>query len=282
MQPAGGTQFEFDRALRLAPAEDPAVAHGELDDIWRIRNGINGGLLMALGAAGLRRVLDVDGRHPDPLALSAYFLSPSVAGPVTVRTEVLRTGRTMSTGEFALGQHGEDGTPVERMRGLATFGDLAQRTAPLLRTEPPPPMPPPQECLADPPPEFRSTLLDRMDLRLDPACAGWLHGEPSQRGVIRSWLRFADGRPPDVLSLLWALDAVYPVAFDLGLIGWTPTIEITGHVRARPAPGWLQVMVTTGNVAGGLMEEDARIWDAQGRLVALSRQLCSWRVPEPQ
>ena len=283
-EPSEGEQSEFDRALWLEPTEERSVARGLLDDIWRIRNGINGGLLLALGAKGLRRVLDVDGRHPDPLALSAYFLAASMAGPVTVRTEVLRTGRTMSTGQFALGQLDETGRPVERMRGLATFGDLTRHVAPLLRSEAPPRMPSPQDCLRaneEAPAQFTSALLDRMDLRLDPACAGWWHGRPSQRGIIRGWLRLADGREPDALSLLWALDALYPVAFDLGLIGWTPTIELTGHVRAHPAPGWLQVVMTTANVAGGLMQEDARIWDARGRLVALSRQLCSWRVPTP-
>ena len=40
-----------------------------------------------------------------------------------------------------------------------------------------------------------------------------------------------------------------------------------------------KVQLRTENVAGGLMEEDARIWDSEGNLVALSRQLCGWRVP---
>lgn len=275
------SQFEFDRAITLEPGDHTGAARGELDGSWIIGNGINGGVLMAMGALALRRVLDEDGRHPDPLALSAYFLSPSAPGEVVARTEVLRTGRSMSTGQFALGQVDASG-PVERMRGLATFGDLTERVEPHLRSEPAPRMPPPHDCLGkDDQPQFqpRSTLLDRMDLRLDPASAGWLRGEPSQEGTIRGWLRFADGRDPDVLSLLWALDAMPPVAFDLGLIGWTPTLEFSGHVRAHPAPGWLLVVVTTANVAGGLMEEDARIWDATGRLVALSRQLCAWRQP---
>ncbi|MGB8381910.1 MAG: thioesterase family protein [Dermatophilaceae bacterium] len=278
-------QFEFDRAIALNPTGESSVARGMVDDDWRIGNGINGGVLMAMGALALRRVLDEDGRHPDPLALSAYFLTPPEVGEVTVTTEVLRAGRTMSTGQFALGQLDETGRPVERMRGLATFGDLTQRADPLVRAEPPPPMPPPDECLASPErARYReihytmpSTLLDRVDLRLDPACSGWLRGEPSHEGAMRAWLRLADGREPDVLSLVWALDALPPVAFDLGLIGWTPTLEFSGHVRAHPAPGWLQIVGTTGNVAGGLMEEDTRIWDSTGRLVALSRQLCSWR-----
>jgi len=108
-----------------------------------------------------------------------------------------------------------------------------------------------------------------------------MRGEPSGQGVISGWVRFADGREPDVLGLLWALDALPPVAFDLGLFGWVPTLEFSAHLRARPAPGWLQVQLRTENVVGGLMEEDARIWDSSGRLVALSRQLCGFRMARP-
>ena len=68
-----------------------------------------------------------------------------------------------------------------------------------------------------------------------------------------------------------------PVTFDLGMYGWTPTLELTVHVRAVPAPGWLRVVHSTRNVAGGLLEEDAEVWDSADRLVAQSRQLA--RVP---
>jgi hypothetical protein len=125
------------------------------------------------------------------------------------------------------------------------------------------------------PADFRATasLLDRFDLRLDPACVGWALGEPSRRGIIRGWLRLADGREPDPLMLLLAVDALPPVTFDLGLPGWAPTLELTVHLRARPAPGWLRVVHSTRNFAGGFLEEDAEVWDSDGRLVAQSRQL---------
>jgi hypothetical protein len=87
----------------------------------------------------------------------------------------------------------------------------------------------------------------------------------------------ADGREPDPLSLLLAVDALPPVTFDLGIAGWAPTLELSAHVRARPAPGWLRVRVSTRNLAGGLLEEDAEVWDSTDRLVAQSRQLA--RVP---
>lgn len=127
-----------------------------------------------------------------------------------------------------------------------------------------------------------SGFVHRLDMRLDPATAGWTVGSPSGRGEMRGWLRFADGRPPDALSLLLALDAFPPVVFDLGSTGWAPTIEFTGYVRARPAPGWLQVRTQTQHVAGGLFNEDCEIWDSTGALVAQSRQLGSARFPAAQ
>jgi hypothetical protein len=83
----------------------------------------------------------------------------------------------------------------------------------------------------------------------------------------------ADHREPDPLLLLLACDALPPVTFDLGELVWTPTLELTAHVRANPAPGWLRIAAWTRNVAGGFLEEDAEVWDSAGRLVVQSRQL---------
>ena len=43
------------------------------------------------------------------------------------------------------------------------------------------------------------------------------------------------------------------------LTGWTPTVELTTHIRCRPAPGPLRVSITTRNLAGGFLEEDAEV-----------------------
>ena len=83
---------------------------GVIDGAWQVGNGVNGGMLVAMGAAACRRVFAQDGPPPDPLALSAYFITPMADGPVTVATEVLRAGRAMSTAQFALRQN----TPARR------------------------------------------------------------------------------------------------------------------------------------------------------------------------
>jgi hypothetical protein len=52
------------------------------------------------------------------------------------------------------------------------------------------------------------------------------------------------------------------------------TVELTVHLRACPAPGWLACRATTSHIGGGYHEEDFEVWDSAGRLVAQSRQLC--------
>lgn len=272
---------EFDRAIAVAQRRE-GVYDGHLDGIWSIGAGINGGLLLAACANALRLAFTEE-EHPDPISISAYFLSAASEGPATFATEVLRTGRSMSTGSVSLSQV-EDGRAVERVRALATYGDLNALPDDVQTTAVEPELPDLEKCIGTnlAPRSFRSKapLLDRFDLRLDPETAGWAVGKPTRRGVIRGWLKMADGREPDPLSLLLAVDALPPVTFDLGLPGWAPTLELTAHVRAVPAPGWLKVVHSTRNYAGGLLEEDAEVWDSTGRLVAQSRQLA--RAPRPR
>jgi acyl-CoA thioesterase len=267
---------EFDRGIAVsARSGSPSSYDVELGAGWQIGAGVNGGMLVATVASGLREALRPTG-HDDPLSVSAYFLSASRPGPAVVSVDVLRNGRSMSTASASLVQDGD-----ERLRALATYGDLAALPDDVRTTAEPPDLPPPEACVTtdQAPPSFmeQAALLDRLDLRLDPACVGWAVGKPSGRGLVQGWLRMVDGREPDPLLLLLAVDALPPVTFDLGAFGWTPTLELTVHVRAVPAPGWLRVRHSTRNVAGGLLEEDAEVWDSAGRLVAQSRQLA--RMP---
>jgi hypothetical protein len=95
---------------------------------------------------------------------------------------------------------------------------------------------------------------------------------PSGNPVYEGWMRFADGREPDLISLPLFVDAVAPAALELGLRRMT-TLELTVHLRARPVPGWLAFRTLTRYLAGGYFEEDAELWDSAGFLVAQSRQL---------
>ena len=264
-----------------ARAGEVGIGRGHLGDGWLIGHAINGGVLMALGAAGAASGLASAG-HPDLLTWGAHFLSAAVPGPVEVRVEVLRLGRTVSTAEMRVVQRDDEGRVHERVRMTGSFGTL-DRAHPVHRAPAPPSVPPPDDCLParrDGSPVAQGiVLLDRMDARVDPSTAGFAVGRPTGRGVIRAWLRLKDGREPDVTMLPWAVDALMPVSFDLGAPGWAPTMELTGQLLGRPAPGWLLAELTTDTVVGDLLLEDACLWDSTGRLVARSRQLAGVRLP---
>ena len=266
--------FELDRGIALT-AQGDGVYAADLDPGWVVGGGLNGGYLLAVIGNAMRAELAPAG-HPDPVSVSAYYLSPTVPGPATVRVQRVRSGGRRSTVRASLVQE-QEGREVERITVLAIQGDLDALPPEVDRQMAPPELPPLEECLptAMAPPDFLKVapLLERFGTRLDPAYAGWAVGEPSRAGVIQGWFRLADERDLDPVALLLVVDALPPVTFDLGLPGWAPTLELTAHVRARPAPGWAIVRHATRNISGGQFEEDCEVWDSTGRLVAQSRQL---------
>ncbi|WP_405930931.1 thioesterase family protein [Streptomyces sp. NBC_00827] len=271
----GDSEFDRDTAVTL---REPGVYDIDLSAGWTIISAVNGGYLLAVLGRALADALP----HTDPFTISAHYLTASQPGPAVVRTDVVRTGRTLSTGQASLFQYDDEGREVERIRVLASYGDLDTLPEDVRTTAKPPALPPVDQCFgpqdAPAPVPGSSAIADRLMLKLDPATLGWALGSPSGKGEMRAWLGLADGRDADPFSLLLAVDALPPTAFELGLSGWVPTVELTVHVRARPAPGPLRVSITTRNLAGGFLEEDAEVWDSEDRLVAQSRQLARARI----
>jgi acyl-CoA thioesterase len=264
---------EWDRQTAVTALGDGRF-RADLADGWRVGGGVNGGYLLATIGGCLSQVTE----KRDPLSVSAYYVGASAPGAAEIRTRVIRDGGSVATMAAELWQGDE-----ERITVLASYGDLSRLADDVRTTAPPVALPPRDQCVSNEhaPEHIRAIapLMDRFDMLFDPACIGWAMGEPSGQGELRAWFRLQDDRDPDPISLLMVCDALPPVTFDLGLFGWAPTIELTVHVRARPAPGWLQVRHATRNLAGGMFEEDCEVWDEAGRLVAQSRQLA--RTPRP-
>ncbi|MFD9908894.1 thioesterase family protein [Streptomyces sp. NPDC059063] len=273
----GDSEFDRDTAVTL---REQGVYDAELSAGWTIINAVNGGYLLAVVGRALAHALP----HADPFTVSAHYLTASEPGPAVIRTESVRDGRGLSTGQASLVQYEADGREVERLRVLASYGDLDALPDDVRTSAEPPRLPPVEQCFGpDDAPDGApvpgsSAIADRLWLKLDPATLGWALGQPSGKGEMRGWFGLADGRPADPLSLLLAVDALPPTAFEIGLLGWVPTVELTVHVRARPVAGPLRVSIATRNLAGGFLEEDAEIWDAADRLVAQSRQLARVRL----
>lgn len=255
--------FATDTAVR---ADDPTTYTTEIRPGWDVGGNANGGYLLSIVVRALR---EAAGR-PDAVTVTGHFLSPGHPGAANVTTEVVKRGRTFTTATGALHAGGKRLVQV-----LGTFGGLSRPSGPERVDSAPPDLPPPDECIEVVPTEtFPPPFMGRVDLRLHPDDAGFATGAPSGEPRVRGWFRLRDGEPIDTIGLVLAVDAFPPTAFNARLpVAWTPTVELTAHVRARPAPGWLRCAFTTRFVTGGFLEEDGEIWDHTGRLVAQSRQL---------
>jgi acyl-CoA thioesterase len=263
--------FEFDLATAIVPTG--AGFSATIDPGWTIGSRPNGGYLIALAT---RAALMVTGQ-PHPLAVSSHFLAPPSTGPGELEVQALRNGRSVSTARATLLQQGQ---PC--LEALVSSGRLEPGAEPAWRADSEPPeLPPVDDCLPGqvelPGSGLRVAIVERLDMRLDPATAGWARGKPAGRLEARGWVRFRDGRPPDPLGLLQAVDALPPTSFELGIMTWAPTLELTVYVRDLPSDGWLRCAIRGRLLQGGWFDEEVEVWDERGHLVAQSRQLAGAR-----
>ena len=240
-----------------------------LDAAWNIGANPNGGYALL---PALRAMLDL-AAHPDPLSLTVHFLRPATGdSDADVTARIVRAGRSTTNATATMTQ---DGTP--RLVAHAVLGDLAegvQGAAP----DPggalvPPDLPPPDRCV-----DRRELgqgidlpILSRLDVRIRPE---QVTPERSRAAVVEGWIRFADGTPPDSRWLPLLADAFPPaLRTRMGPVGWVPTVELTVHVRRRPAAGWVSARFECDDVVDGRMIESGTLWDSAGTVVARSRQL---------
>jgi acyl-CoA thioesterase len=255
-------------ATDTAVATDDGIEYtGEIIDGWDVVGNANGGYLMAIAARAMTDAAD----RPHPVSVTCHFLSPGRPGPVSIKPEIIKRGRTLTTVRADLRT-----TDRTVLTALGTFSDLDALEGPVLVDATPPDLPDPEDCIwvhassAGIPP----ALMDRIELRLHPDNAGFANDGSNGAPLIRGWVRPLGGEPLDVFTLLLAVDCFPPTIFQTGLhVAWTPTDELTAHIRGVPEPGWLRCRFSTRFITGGLLEEDGEVWDTTGRLVAQSRQL---------
>ena len=219
---------------------------------------------------------------PDPISLSAYFLSPTRPGPGRVQVRRVRTGGRRSTVAVSLVQE-QDGAPVERITALATYGDLDAQPADVLRQIPPPELPPVEDCV--------EARFDTEEARTGGAAPGPLR-HPPRPGVRRLGRRQAERcrRDPGLVPARrraarstrsrccwWSTPCrrrASTSACRAGRPRWSsPRTCEPGRRRAGHGCG-----TRPGTSPAGQFEEDCEVWDSTGRLVAQSRQLALLRA----
>ncbi len=234
-----------------------------LSAAWNIGTNPNGGYAML---PVLRAMADAAGRS-DPVSVTVHYLRPAVPGADgEITADVVRVGRSGTNVTATLVQHGS-----ARLTVTAILGDLS---APVSEAPDPgltvaaPHIPPPEACVD------RSQLGQGVELPLLSRVDVRVSRDQDGPATVDGWIRLRDGTPPTALWLPLFADAFPPALHaTIERVGWVPTLELTVHVRRRPAPGWVQARLACDDVAGGWMVETGTLWDATGALVARSRQL---------
>ena len=247
----------------------PGTWTAEVEDGWDIFGVSNGGYLLAIAT----RAMEAESGGRCLISVTGHYLNPTTPGPVSIDIATLKEGRSLSTLRARVAR--------EDKSLLTVTAVLADPDRPVfdhnLTTGEPPQLPPPDECVplepaADgplPPP-----FAGKVDVRIHPDDAIGFIGEKSGTPLMRGWFRLRDGEPMDMHAVVMAADAFPPAIYNADLpVGWTPTIDLNVQVRNPSPTGWLAGRLATRFVTDGMLEEDGEIWDEQGRLVALSRQL---------
>lgn len=255
---------QFDSAVSVTP-RGGGVYDAPIRDGWDINGNANGGYLMALVGNAMR----AESGRAHPISVSMHYLAPGPAGDGTVTARVMKNGKRFTTVAATLSRDGRD-----LVTALGVFGDVDSSVPPHSVSLDHVDVPPFDECPSRAGEAIPIGLMGNIDVRIHPDDTGFSRGEPSGEALCRGYFAFRDGRDIDTLALLLVADSFPPVMFNrFGMQGWVPTVEMTVHVRGVPAPGPITCAFRSRVIQGGMWEEDGEMWDSNGQVVALSRQL---------
>lgn len=259
----------FDTDIMLKDLGNSCFA-GRISDHWSVNGNPNGGYLMAMIANAMLRKSDKKGTP----TITANYLSRCVPGEIEILIAEIARSRQFTRFEARVLQEGD-----EKIRALGTFVSENNECLVTRYEAKAPALAPIGECVQMPVlPKY--TLFQNLDLRLDPTCAGWMKEEKlTDISLNKGYFSFRDGRPVDLLSLFLIIDAMPPaVMATQGVTAWVPTIELSVNVRNLPQTNRLRCSLRTRFITCGLLEADGEVWDEEGNLAAISRQIAQFRM----
>lgn len=266
--------------MHLFDQEIACIASGNtqetvtITDNWSINTVPNGGYILGLMANAMLQHSD---RQATPI-FTINYMARCLPGKADIVLEQMPRSRQFNRLEARLLQNGE-----EKARAMGTLALEQDECFVDHREASIPEIAPLDACI--PLPELPTyTLYDQMDLRLDPACTGWMTGgQLAEQSIQKGWIKFREDRPFDIPAIALIADSFPPaVLASQGIIAWVPTLELSLNIRSLPKTRWLKCMFRTRFITCGLVEEDGEVWDEQGGLVAISRQIAQFRTAAPQ
>lgn len=244
-----------------------ADGHVDVPTGWMQGRALYGGLVAAL----LYRALEHKVGQDVPLrSATINFIAPVSAGPLQCQAEIFRQGKSVTQGECRAIQNGQVVAVL-----LASFGG-ARESSVSINECPAPGFTAPDNAAKLPAitgvtPEF----LQHYDMR-------WAHGSfpftRAERGDIGGWVRELGARDAvdygDLIALVdtWPPTVLSMLSVPAPASSMTWTIEFMPGATQGTGQQWWQYLAETEFASEGYVHSRARLWDENGKLVAISRQ----------
>jgi acyl-CoA thioesterase len=254
--------------LQAAAADDAAAARFVCRTSERYRNAIGpfGGWI---AAAMLKAVSAVPGIRGRPLALDALFMGAIDDGELELRVHALRQNRSVGFWRSEAWQAG-------RLCAHAQVTYSIARTSVVLQDARCPDAPRPTEVAVYANPRTPVPWLDQYVFR--PVNGLLFSGAASMDS--RLWIRDADPRPLDAVSLAALCDTPFPSPW-IRLPAQVPVSTVTYSVYFRASTddfadagsGYCLIDTRASLARGGYVDQFSSVWSESGRLLAQTQQL---------
>jgi len=255
------------RQLFTAIEQDESV---NIPKGWLQGRTIYGGLVA--GMMMHKALLAVADAEKQLLSTSVTFVGPVQLAPVRFSAEILRQGKSVTTVEVRLWQD-----EVVQSILIASFGTQRQSAISVRQERVAPEFPAPEQLNIAEHHPLAPECFGQMDLV-------WVDGQypctASKKPDFSGWMRFNpalhENRTMTVADLMVAFDMWPPGVLPM-FDRMAPASSLTWHVTyVHPLNSqlqdWFKYKVFTDYAADGYSTEYAHLWDAENRLIAISRQ----------
>jgi acyl-CoA thioesterase len=251
-------------AILAAAAAGPQI---EIPPGWGQGRATFGGLVAAVLLARLQALAPAERRLR---SFSLSFVGPVAPGAVALQASILRSGKYVTQGECRLLQNGEVMAVM-----LASFG--ASRESVIHVVPAPAPAFKPGEVGTMLPyiPKVVPDFVQKIDISWT---LGGLPYTGASEADIGGWVRFHDATrevtPAHIVALVDAwpptVASLYKAPAPSSSMTWT--LELMDVDLGTDGNAWWQYLAETDIAEGGYAHIAARLWRADGTLVAISRQ----------
>jgi acyl-CoA thioesterase len=264
----------LDAATSLSPIAGHRLRGTTCPIYWNFAGPFGG----VTAATLLRAVLEDPDRRGDPVALTVNFTARIAAGEFDVVPRLVRTGKSIQHWYVELVQGdvvAANATIIVAVRGK-TWAHQPCR----------PPAVPPPESIAPMPTDGRNAFVGQFEFRFvggAPQFKAQFDGEPrSARSEV--WLNNAVPRPWDFIGLATACDLFFGrIYFVQGTLFPIATVSLTAYFHVGEAQlaalgdNPLLGVADAHAFEAGFFDQAAQLWSADGKLVATTTQVVSYR-----